>query len=288
MLIDDLLADRFLPVVYQGYDTVQKSLKAAQKFALASDFALAADGLVENISELVKVAPFCRLPYPITWIEFAHRDRKHWSDAPMHYPELQHAPHRVGFLCEAEDDSLGRFKVTLHWSLKDFETTAQNRNNASMMAVRYDVLRPGVKLTDWIDLTLAPFGMDIQGEAAKAFGHLLRSDWAGEIRYLFAVLGLLNARNATESELRDNTKFNAKRLKHGKAPLASHTVLKIRPAHKPSLIGARSATARSNEIRGHFVRGHFKTRATGVFWWGPHMRGRLSRGFVDKDYEVAG
>jgi hypothetical protein len=96
---------------------------------------------------------------------------------------------------------------------------------------------------------------------------------------------MLNARNVAETERVDFVKLNRSRAKQGKFPLSTHTVLKIRPAHKPSLL-QQTGSARSGEIRAHFVRGHFKTRRSGIFWWGPHMRGRLERGYVSKDYEV--
>ena len=101
---------------------------------------------------------------------------------------------------------------------------------------------------------------------------------------MLAVLGLLNTRNVTEVEHVDYTRLNRKRVQNKKYPLSNHKVLKIRLEHKRSLTG--SGTGTSAEIRSHFVMGHFKTRKTGVFWWGPHMRGRLEHGFVSKDYQL--
>src|SRR5262245_27211714 len=110
MLADELINNRYLPQQYAGLDKIQDKIAPAQKFCLATDFALAADGLVDNFHELEKVAPYCRLPYPLCWFEFAQADRKHWMDAPLHYPGLQGAPHRVGYLCEAIAGDLG------HWN----------------------------------------------------------------------------------------------------------------------------------------------------------------------------
>jgi hypothetical protein len=91
LLADDIATDPALPGLYAGIDRIQRKIGAAQKFSLAPDFALAADGLVDNFRELEKIAPFCRLPYPLCWFEFAHADRAHWRDAPLHYPGLQGA-----------------------------------------------------------------------------------------------------------------------------------------------------------------------------------------------------
>lgn len=285
MLADEISSDQILPSLYPGLDLIQKQIAAAQKFNLAHDFALAADGLCDNFHELEKIAPFCRLPYPVCWFEVAQADRAHWMNAPLHYPGLQGAPHRIGFLTEAIGGDLAHWRTYLCWSLKDYP--AGTGFNISPITVIYDTKQPLVNdLGDCIEFGLAPFDLDLPPDLQKAYlTTLAQSDWAGEIRYLFAILGLLNSRNATETERVEYGKLNKQRIKHKKHLLSAHTLLKIRPTHKPSLIGA-AGVARSGEIRAHFCRGHFKTRKTGVFWWGPHMRGRLEHGFISKDYEV--
>lgn len=295
MLADDMANDAILNRHYAGLDRIQSKINAAQKFSLATDFALAADGLCDNFSELEKIAPFCRLPYPLCWFEVAQADRKHWMDAPLHYPGLQGAPARVGFLTEAIDNDLANWKTMLCWSLRDHPLIAHpklshlaSRNNISPIMVEYNTNQAVVTdLSDCIEFHATPMNMGLPEDITETyFATLGRSDWAGEIRYLFAILGLLNARNVTESAQISFDKLNKQRVKGKKHPLSAHTLLKIRPTHKPALIGSTAGTARSGEIRAHFCRGHFKTRRTGVFWWGPHMRGRLESGFVAKDYEI--
>lgn len=290
MLADELIADRFLPQQYVGVDKLQAKIASAQKFCLAADFATAADGLVNNFRELEKITPYCRLPYPLCWFEFAQADRKHWMEAPIHYPGLQGAPHRVGFLTEALGD-LGHWRTTLAWSLKNYPTEIGTPLNFSPMAVVYNTNIPRVSkfgIAECVEFELAEFDLGLSEEVLKDYlDTLVRSDWAGEIRYLIAILGMLNARNVSETEKVEFIKLNKQRRQRGKLPLSTHTVLKIRPAHKPSLLAhANGSSGRSAEIRAHFVRGHFKTRRSGVFWWGPHMRGKLELGYVTKDYEV--
>jgi hypothetical protein len=283
MLADEIGTDVILPRAVIGAEPIQKKIMAAQKFCLAPEFTLAADGLVENIPQLTRIAPFCRIPYPLCWFEFAHLDRVHWRDAPTHFPNEQYTPSRIGYLAEALDDKLNRWRTYLCWSLKNFTLA---RHNISELAVIYDISKLGSDLVDTISFEYVEIIRPGAGlVSAEHMSKLIQSDWAGEIRCMFAILGLLNARNVVETEKVDYHKLNRHRVAKGKPSLSSHTLLKIRAVHKRSLIG-RSGGAGSAEIRAHFVRGHFKTRRTGAFWWGPHMRGKLERGYVSKDYEI--
>jgi len=112
------------------------------------------------------------------------------------------------------------------------------------------------------------------------------ADWAGEPAYLLAVIGLLNARNAIETQTVDKTEFNRKRAKRGRLPLFSHKILRIAMRQQHRVYGADGHQGDYTPMRGHFVRGHFKTRRTGIFFWHPHARGSFKRGTVTKDYEV--
>jgi hypothetical protein len=285
MLADDIVADRRLAVdLGPGFVACQRRIAAATRFVLAADFALAADGLVENVPELEKIAPYCRLPYPATWIELAHMDRHHWRAAPMHYPGLQSRPVRVGFLLEATAANLASWRATLFWSL----SPPYHPDNASLIVVDYRTDQPFAELSDLVEVDLADFANDVlTGNQIVDDGliALARSDWAGEIKFVFAALGLLNARNVVERQRADLTRLNRARVRSGKPPFLDREVLKIRALHRPSLAptGSRAEAA---DVRGHFVRGHFKTRRSGVFWWGPHVRGRVGGTGAAKDYEV--
>jgi hypothetical protein len=110
-------------------------------------------------------------------------------------------------------------------------------------------------------------------------------DWGGEMRFMIALLGLLNARNVAQAETVNKEKHNIKRKKLGKPPLFSHILLKIR--HEIYAHDADGVAASQNrDLRLHFVRGHFKHRKSGLFWWSMHARGSGKYGTIDKDYVV--
>jgi hypothetical protein len=310
MLCDEILADQHLPRIYPGFSLIQNQLKRAHKFILAPDFTAAADGLVNNFTELARIAPFCRLPFQNCWFELAQADRPHFVDAAMHFPEHQHAVKRVGFLGYSVDPTTPWEWLThLMWSLTTvsephviFPDVAPgglitrgdaSANNASQVSVLFntkDAIHPGDDpLTRCIEVCVSPFTPPFMREALKQhnndFSRLIQSDWGGEVRYLFALLGLLNARNVVEVQAIDNTGFNRKRLKHGNPPLCSHTILKIRAMHRRSLVGVRGKGTTA-EVREHFVSGHWKARRTGLFWWNPHWRGSSEYGAITHDYEV--
>jgi hypothetical protein len=289
MLCDLIVQDDELPRNYLGFDRMQRKIDAAQKYVLSPEFAAAGDGFVDNLPELTRIAPFCRLPYPLTWMELAQDDRPHFSSARMYHPDFQHKPSRIGFLMEATDQTMARWCTWLFWNIKI--PGEDDANNVSLMTVSYDTAGKPDKLEnivtklDVVDFAASLFAQFPDVEIWERLGELTRSDWAGEIRYLIAVLGLLNARNVAERQQVDKTAHNHKRVKARQLPLFSHILLKLRPVHKPTLTrGAR--TNAQFEIRAHFVSGHFKARRTGLFFWGPHMRGSSHAGFVDKDYLV--
>jgi hypothetical protein len=288
MLCDQIVRDKFLPIQYVGFNRLQGKIDAAQKFILSPDFTAAADGLVDNIQELTRIAPFCRLPFPLTWIEFAQNDRPKFCNAEMKFPEFQFKPSRIGFLMEAEDNTMACWHTWLLWNIKH---GGLEDNNVSLLTVGYNTANDSKKLEDVITtLGMVDFADSVirqfpDKDIWETMANLMRSDWAGEIRYLISVLGLLNARNVAMREPVDKTAHNAKRFKARQLPLFSHTILKLRPAHKPTMVRGASGDLRA-EVRSHFVSGHFKARRTGLFFWGPHMRGRAQAGFVEKDYLV--
>lgn len=291
MFADDIAHDKTILRIYRGFDKLQKLIIASQKFSLARDFAVAADGLCDNIDELLRIAPFCRLPYPITWIEFRQADRAHWLNAPTHYPIFQSKPGSLAFLCVAKDPKdLTCWTTILCWTLKD--PIDKVPFNASIVAVDVNLagtanaLRRsfGLGFDPYVTAVATPFISNVN-PANMPMGHVIGSDWAGEVTYLFAVLALMNARNVAEISVSDLTKLNKARVRRRKLPLYEYKILKVRAAHKASLLPPKSSDqARSGEIRGHFVKGHWKVRKSGVFFWGPHRRG--GRGFVHKTYEL--
>lgn len=120
----------------------------------------------------------------------------------------------------------------------------------------------------------------------RAIGELARADWAGEVGFLLAVIGLLCARNTVDVIPSDFARLNRARAKRGVPPLFEHKVLRIAHRHVKRVYPEGSARADHAPMRGHFVRGHFKVRKSGVFFWTPHARGEFSRGRIEKDYAL--
>jgi hypothetical protein len=121
-------------------------------------------------------------------------------------------------------------------------------------------------------------------EFYEAVTMLARADWAGEPSYILAVIGLLNARNAVEAVAPDMERLNKARRKRGVPPLFEHKVLKI--ANRRMTRPAGESGGDHAHMRQHFCRGHFKKRATGIFFWHPHLRGDPERGKIEKEYEL--
>jgi hypothetical protein len=303
MLCDNIVADTILHGLYDDLDKTVQKIKDAQKFVLAPEFCMAADGLVENIEELNKIVPMCRTPYPLTWIEFLHDDRPHWNPAgpygarPVDPTRHQASPQRVGFLLEQISEDAKKWQAHLFWKLRSIPVGAidSTLHNASIMKVEFDCdasLNQKEPMYTATKPRLAQFGAGLVGtlsakmpDVGKRLMEYAAEDWGGEVRFLVAVLGLLNARNVVQVQKIDRELENKKRQKHGKRPLFSHTLLKVRPfivQHERIEKGGR------HNYRLHFVRGHFKHRRTGLFWWSTHARGDAKVGMVEKDYEVEG
>jgi len=297
MLCDDFGNDQYLTQVYRGLDRVTAKVRGATKFVLHRDFAAAADGLVDNYEELQRVVPYCRLPYPVTWVELLHDDRPHWNPdgtygaRPVDPARYQHAPHRLGFLLEQDGADAGRFTAHLVWSFKE-RLNPEANYNVSMMVTEFDGARGAAKPSDplagAVESRLGDHAVEMMQslslKTVKDLAAYATEDWGGEMRFLVAVLGLLNAKNVAQTEVVDHSKQNEKRQRHGQRQLFSHTVVKVRSSAAVSCPAAGPGGHR--EVRLHFVRGHFKRRSSGLYWWSMHARGAAKRGQVTHDYEV--
>jgi hypothetical protein len=243
------------------------------------------------------------LPDRVCWFELCQEHRPHFMASPTHYAEHQRKPKRVGFLCVAQDTQLWRWNTFLMWSLQNPRTqlyspfpglvSGGHFNNASSISVAFDTkdgMPPATseKLGQLVQICIAPYTNPTVRRAllqGNELSKLLQSDWGGEVRFLLALLGLFNARNVMEVEPVDKSKHNKSRRRDGKPPLCNHTILKIRAAHRRSLIGTRGKGT-AGDIREHFVVGHWKARRTGLFWWNPFWRGNPEHGRISHDYEL--
>lgn len=285
-------------------------LRQAQKFVLDRS-------LAEVLSEMPRkeigaAMPFCRLPFPLVWLEVAQQDRPSFRDAftgikrKADTGSMTFQPVRVGILCEQQGDDPQRFLVRLAWSYSDADARAQGmggRTNVCIMANRLDCSTPGAWPDDGTGrgAYTAPFSLDpevpeeerealatfereIPG-AAEIIARDANHDWMGEIWFWLAALAMLNAKNGATSEYRPAPEaLNRSRAKAGKPPLVDYHQLTLR-------VGPRDrAEAREGHphggMRAHIVRGHFKVRKTGIYWWRPFNRGDASAGFAGKTYKV--
>jgi hypothetical protein len=108
-------------------------------------------------------------------------------------------------------------------------------------------------------------------------------DIGGEAPFVFALLMLINSKNAVEQVPSDLTRLNKARAKIGKVPKFDYSVTRLSISRSQSRLGTAHGMDRQ-AVRQHLVRGHFKMRRTGVYWWSPFTRGagrRLERDHYD-------
>ena len=111
----------------------------------------------------------------------------------------------------------------------------------------------------------------------------LRSEW----RFVLAILTILNSRNVVRVDQEtDLTKLNKSRAKAKKPPLLGHREIKLQLSKVvKNRLGISGDGSR--DIRAHWVISHFKHRATGIFFWTAHVRGKGSDETVDPNrYKV--
>jgi len=98
-------------------------------------------------------------------------------------------------------------------------------------------------------------------------------DVCGELPFVEAFIIMLNSKNILEQVPDDFARLNKARSKQRKAPLKEFTTTKLRLT-RSSINRAEAAGIDRNAARMHLCRGHFKTRASGIYWWSPHFRGK--------------
>jgi hypothetical protein len=226
------------------------------------------------------------------WVEWSHDDRPHWNQKgpyearPIDKSLHQSAPSRIAFLLEQHGDDYTKWRAHLFWSLKEIPEGGETPYNGSLAALEMDTTKGLDNISRFVH---ADFGVRFVASLPKdlqdQFAEYAYEDWGGEMRFMIAMLGLLNTRNVVESETVNKEKHNIKRKKDGKPPLFSHILLKVRPEIYVHDAGNMAAT-QHRDLRFHFVSGHFKHRKSGLFWWSMHARGSMKHGAVDKDYLV--
>lgn len=314
MLIDNLINAPYIGSVRQDsteHKNLQTLARAAGKYELAPDFAQAAENLAQNFDGIVKALPFCRLPYPITWIEVAQQHRPLFLAGGMHYPGIQHTPLRVGFLCVQHPRDYS-FNVFQFWTLAlptpdtphcchgalwinpaaavNAKPIQKVRDRATLeISEEWIKASPEVRgilyaictpiLVPFIDRTLYKDDPRLE----RAAWELAAADWSGEMFFLLATLALMNTKNVVEVTHSDLSKLNKVRAKQRKPPRAEFHTLTI------SRRLMRYASVRSGNHRDlpfTLVSGHWKVRKSGIYWWRAHARGDRKHGISPHAYKV--
>jgi hypothetical protein len=114
----------------------------------------------------------------------------------------------------------------------------------------------------------------MSGDRFRQYLDAAALDVEGEPPLLRAALMLMNSKNLARTEARTpSAKLNAARVKRRQRPLLDHTHVTIQLSKGlAARAGAADDTRQPHRL--HLVRGHFKVRASGVWWWSPHPRGR--------------
>lgn len=278
---------------------LKRAVAEAEHFVVDPSLAHAADSLSRE--DVIRVYPFVKPPHERMWIEVAHADRLKFNAKPV--PDGLIKPKRVGLLIEAAADlGKGLYDLTLVWDVPE-----QPRINACALSAVAD-FSGGKAGEEWIDKVhlkladkpLLPF-IFTTGRYSRASVETIAKhderlcaemlekasgDWSGEPWFWSSVLALLNAKGGAQAVAgEDRTRLNVQRVKSGKLPLAPFHVLRINVGKSAPNIAAHGHGDREGP-RAHMVRGHFKVRSGGMFWWGPHVRGDLAKGFASKRYDL--
>jgi hypothetical protein len=287
-------------MTFGGLELYQAVLGKAQKFVLDRSIGEVAGDMPRPAVR--DVLPFCRLPFPICWIEIAQQDRPFFADAFVHGPNHSGGrtfqPLRVGILCEQKDDNPQRFWATLAWTYSVADQLAQGLDSPvsicpAGVSIHCDEFDHELGEPFHLTMMVAPYWratmariIDTDPKLAETLAHNSNHDWAGEPWFWLAVLALLNAKNGASSTFTPApAALNRSRLKAGKPPLVDYHQLTLRIG--PHDRQGRSPAASDRQgMRAHTVRGHFKIRRTGVYWWRPFIRGEVADGFVGKRYKV--
>jgi hypothetical protein len=304
-----MLADQLLDpahdwdILADGMKAWKRVLARAEKFDIGRDLAEVIDAMPRK--DVQAAMPFCRLPFPVCWIEVAHADRPAFMRvgvAPGHFSAV-----RVGILCEQDGDDPSKFWATLAWSYTTADTKAQRVKfgmdvpplNVCAVGCYVDTTRPqhwpalgkyeAFDAAFYVEVMPAPYWLPLLDKMPLAGINTLKenadNDWQGELWFWLGALALVNARNGVESEhVPAPVRLNRARQKAGKPALVEYHQLTLRVGHRGRREPGESHAP--GHMRAHTVRGHFKVRRTGIFWWQPFMRGDLAEGFTGKRYKV--
>jgi hypothetical protein len=230
-----------------------------------------------------------RTPYPNTWIEV-----RLFNDGGEGVT--------VGFLLNAIDDTCGRYIVQGFffgcddlprvgeppiampiWVAADMiDQTFHGLEGCEAIAEGAADDPDLIALAKCIRAQESPFFVDPPSDPRLATFIRSITDWCHV--ELFYLLALINSPKLVTLLQSDMGKINAARQRRCKPPLSEHRTVEVRLERDQHIRGTANGTG--GKTRLHAVRGHFKARSTGVFFWRPHVRGKLHLGQIHKDYRT--
>jgi len=209
--------------------------------------------------------PNCRPPFPVLWLEFK-------DQSP--YIAFQ------GALLEFKKSSL---KNHFYLDLRFFARCANDTKTEIL-----NIIFPG-EISYAVDALGTILDRKFMGYAINEKKQSLSSN---PYMYLFSI-SLMNCKNVSLIEPNESKKLADKRERKSK-PAYRYHVLKVNP------MSSHNKTDNLHQPRSepyqslHICRGHFKDyrekglfgKYQGIYWWDSHLRGDMSMGIVDKDYEL--
>lgn len=241
-------------------------VREAQKFVIDTSLLDAITGRTPG--EIDETAHFARLPFPGTWFEYSF-----WENGVRR---------RVGALCGQVPGSAGSaFLLTaITWESDSPRLKIIGRR------IWVDVVDPGV-IHFRAENTYEALTGEMGDLGVSQETDLLLMQIA---RIMIGAMIFLAAKHGARSEsYRPDDKLQRVREKDGKPPLYSYARLKIDLGPARETVPRNGLGGLRGPMRGHTVRGHMMhTRAGGLVWRRPHIRGDLARGFVVKRYELYG
>jgi hypothetical protein len=127
------------PALVAGHRDFCRDVAKAQRFVLAPAASVAAAEVSKwRASTLLECLHLVRLPFPLTWIEYATADRPRRGLEP---DDEQDRPktRRVGFLCREHDPAGKHIEISVAWSFTD----PRYPPNIGMMSGRVDLSDDG-------------------------------------------------------------------------------------------------------------------------------------------------
>lgn len=97
-------------------------------------------------------------------------------------------------------------------------------------------------------------------------------------------LTFLNTVNRQVVDRIPSNRLQRARQRRGKLPVVRYSEILV-PGHA-SYQASGPGAKKEPSVSLHVVRGHFKRRATGIYWWHPHMRGAYDKGVTLSRYAV--